>query len=101
MEELKLNIKIQEGNSDNMEIKINIDEQYITELVSQEIAKRIVNERTYENREARIGARIGVDKAVKDYLYSRKEEIIEKVIERASREIVKKGLPKLIEEMTK
>lgn len=79
-----------------MEIKINIDEKYITELVSQEIAKRIVNERTYENREARIGARLGVDKAVKNYIYSRKEEIIEKVVERASREIVKKGLPKLL-----
>ena len=37
-----------------MEIKINIDEQYVTELVSQEIANRIVNERTYENREVKI-----------------------------------------------
>ena len=35
--------------------------------------------------------------AVKDLVYSRKDEIIEKVVERASREIVKKGLPKLIE----
>ncbi len=84
-----------------MEIKINIDEKYITELVSQEIAKRIINERTYENREARIGVKVGVDKAVKDYLYSRKEEIIEKVIKRASREIVKKGLPKLLENLGK
>ena len=84
-----------------MKLEINIDEEYITELVSQEIAKRIVNERTYENGEARIGARTGVDKAVKDYLYSRKEEIIEKVIERASREIVKKGLPKLLENLGK
>lgn len=82
-----------------MEIKINIDEQYITELVSQEIANRIVNERTYENREARIGARIGVDKAVKEYIYSKKDEIINKVIERASREIVKKGLPELLEKL--
>lgn len=82
-----------------MEIKINIDEQYIRELVAQEIAKRIVNERTYENREAKIGVRIGVDKAVKNYIYSRKEEIIEKVIERASSEIVKKGLPKLLENL--
>ena len=46
-----------------MKINIDIDEQYITELVSQEIANRIVNERTYENREAKLGVRIGVDKA--------------------------------------
>lgn len=82
-----------------MELKVNIDENYITELVSQEISKRIVNERTYENREARIGARAGVDKAVKDYIYNRKEDIIDKVIERASREIVKKSLPKLLENL--
>jgi len=82
-----------------MEIKINIDEQYITELVSQEIANRIVNERTYENREAKLGARIGVDKAVKGYIYSKKDEIIDRVIERASREIVKKGLPQLLENL--
>lgn len=82
-----------------MKLEINIDEEYITELVSQEIAKRIVNERTYENREARIGARLGVDKAVTNYIYSRKEEIIDKVVERASREIVKKGIPKLLENL--
>jgi len=82
-----------------MEIKINIDEQYIAELVSQEIANRIVNERTYENREAKVGVRIGVDKAVKEYIYSKKDKIIDKVIERASREIVKKGLPKLLENL--
>jgi prenyltransferase beta subunit len=36
-----------------MKIEIEIDENYITELVSQEIAKRIVAERGYENREAK------------------------------------------------
>lgn len=38
--------------------------------------------------------------AVKDLIYSRKDEIIEKVIDRATTEIVKKGLPKLLERMT-
>lgn len=41
-----------------MTIKIEIDEKYISELVSQEIAKRIVAEHGYENREARIGINV-------------------------------------------
>ncbi len=35
--------------------------------------------------------------AVKDLVYSHKDEIIEKVVDRATREIVRKGLPKLLE----
>ena len=35
--------------------------------------------------------------AVKDLVYSHKDEIIDKVIDRATKEIVRKGLPKLIE----
>jgi hypothetical protein len=79
-----------------MKIEIEIDENYITELVSQEIAKRIVAERGYENREAKIGIRDGVDKAIKQYIYSKKELVIDRVVERATVEIVKKGLPKLL-----
>jgi hypothetical protein len=82
-----------------MKIEIEIDENFITELVSQEIAKRIVAEHGYENREARIGIRDGVDKAIKQYIYSKKDSVIERVVERASVEIVKKGLPKLIEKI--
>jgi Cys-tRNA synthase (O-phospho-L-seryl-tRNA:Cys-tRNA synthase) len=79
-----------------MEIKINIDEEFIEELVEKEIAKRIVAERGYENREAKIGIRDGVDKAIKQYIYSKKDEVIDRVVERATVEIVKKGLPKLL-----
>ena len=43
--------------------------------------------------------RKGCEIAVKQFIYSRKEEIIEKVIEKASKEIVRKGLPKLIERL--
>lgn len=80
-----------------MKIEIEIDESYIAELVSQEIAKRIVAERGYESREAKIGIRNGVDKAIKQYIYSKKDEVIDRVVERATVEIVKKGLPKLLE----
>lgn len=82
-----------------MKIEIEIDENYIAELVSQEIAKRIAAEHGYENREARIGIRDGVDKAIKQYIYSKKDSVIERVVERASLEIVRKGLPKLLERL--
>lgn len=38
-----------------------------------------------------------VASAVKELIYNKKDEIIEMVVERATREIVKKGLPKLID----
>lgn len=82
-----------------MKIEIEIDENYITELVSQEIAKRIVEERGHEGREAKIGIRDGVDKAIKQYIYSKKDEVIDRVVERATVEIVKKGLPKLLDRL--
>ena len=82
-----------------MKIEIEIDEKYIAELVSQEIARKIVAEHGYESREAKYGIREGVDKAIKQYIYSKKDDVIERVVERASVEIVKKGLPKLLEKL--
>lgn len=38
--------------------------------------------------------------AVKELIYSRKDEIIDKVIDKATTEIVKKGLPRLLERMS-
>lgn len=35
--------------------------------------------------------------AVKDLVYSHKDEIIDKVVDRATKEIVRKGLPRLLE----
>lgn len=40
-----------------------------------------------------------MSEAIRDLIYAHKEEILEKVIDRASKELVKKGLPKLIERM--
>ena len=84
-----------------MKLEIEIDEGYIAELVSKEIARRIVETHGYENCEARYGIREGVDKAIKQYIYSKKDTIIDRVVDRASVEIVKKGLPKLIESISK
>lgn len=82
-----------------MKIEIEIDESYISELVSQEIARRIVTEHYYESREAIIGIRDGVNKAIRQYIYTRKNEVIERVVDKAAVEIVKKGLPKLLDRL--
>lgn len=82
-----------------MQITINIDEKNIAKLIEEELARRILTDRDYIGREAKYGVRNGVDKAVKQYIYKEKEAIIERTVERASREMVKKGLPKLIKIM--
>ena len=85
------------ARSRKVKLEIEIDEAYIAELVSQEIARRIVETHGYENHEARYGIREGVDKGIKQYIYSKKDAIIDRVVDRATVEIVKKGLPKLLE----
>jgi hypothetical protein len=80
-----------------MEIKININEEQIQGMVEELIAKEIVREYGTIARDAKYGVRDGMDKAVKAYIYSRKEEIIEKCVNRAAAELVRKGLPKLLE----
>ena len=82
-----------------MKIEININEKEIEKIVTEAIAQRILTERTYENKEARYGIRNGMDKAVKKYIYEEKEYIIERVIDRATKEVVRKGLPKLLENL--
>ena len=84
-----------------MEIKFEIDEAYIKRMVEDGIVEMILKERTYESREAKYGIREGVDKAVKAYIYTEKENIINRVVERATVEITKKGLPKLLESLGK
>jgi len=80
-----------------LKLEIEIDEGYIAELVSKEIARRIVETHGYEAREAKMGIRDGVDKAIRQYIYSKKDAIIDRVVERSTVEIVKKGLPRLLE----
>jgi hypothetical protein len=88
---------VKKARSRKVKLEIEIDEAYIAELVSQEIARRIVETYRYENHEAMSGIRDGVDKAIRQYIYSKKDIIIDRVVERATVEIVKKGLPKLLE----
>jgi hypothetical protein len=81
------------------EITITVNESDIEKLVVEKIAIAMAREYTGESIDAKHGIRKGVEQAVKDYVYSRKDEIIERCVEQASFELVKKGLPKLIEKM--
>lgn len=80
-----------------MEIKITINEKQIQEIAEDTIARELAMEYGGIARDAKGGIRDGVDKAIKAYIYSRKEEIIERCINRATAELVRKGLPKLLE----
>jgi hypothetical protein len=80
-----------------MEIKITIDEDKIACLVEELIAEQMVSKYASMQRDAKCGVRQGVEKAVKSYVYSQKDDIIERCVKRASAELVRKGLPKLLE----
>lgn len=73
--------------------QIDIDDKAVTKQINR-ILDTIIN-REINNRYSTTGREISV--VVKDVVYSHKDEIIEKVVDRATREIVKKGLPKLLE----
>lgn len=79
-----------------MKFEINIPDERLTELVEDAIVRSVLN---LDRREWVYGVRTGIDKAVKEYIYKNKETIIERVVERASKEMVRKGLPKLLEEV--
>ena len=72
---------------------IEIDDKSVTDQINgiiNAIFKREINSKYGETGHE-------ISKAVKDIVYSHKDEIIDKVIDRAVKEIVRKGLPKLLE----
>ena len=75
-----------------MNFEINIDEEKLQESLILEMVKSTTN-----NYEVKFELQKAIKEAIKQYIYHNKEEIIQKVVERAAREIVKKGLPILIE----
>jgi len=76
-----------------MEIKIDIDEKILEEMIQTQIAKEVVrvSQYRYEIKDA-------IGKSTKEMIYKNKDEIIEKVIARASAEMVKKGFVKFMDE---
>lgn len=75
---------------------IEINDDAIKEQV-QGILNTICN-RELGNRYSESGREISA--AVKELIYSRKYEIIDMVVDRASREIVKKAMPKLLDKFS-
>ena len=73
--------------------QINLDDGAIIEQINNILDTVLMEQMNhkYSNTGHIIAA------AVKDLVYSNKDEIIEKVVDRATREIVRKGLPRLLE----
>lgn len=74
---------------------IEIDQNVIDEQIG-----KILNEATNDELRRKY-SRTGdeISKAVKDLVYSRKDEIIDRIVDKAVKELVRKGLPKLLERM--
>ena len=84
-----------------MKLDIEINEDEIVRLAVDKIAENLVKKYTAESRGTEYGIREGTKLAVINMVYENKDEIIEKIINRAVTEMVKKGMPKLIERMSK
>ncbi|MEG0692431.1 MAG: hypothetical protein RR444_05050 [Oscillospiraceae bacterium] len=83
-----------------MKITIDIKEQNVEELVEQMVAEQAFSEHYNQiSSNFRNGVYLGTDKAVQKYIYSVKDKIIERVVTRATTEIIKKGLPKMLERL--
>ena len=73
--------------------QISIDDDAITEQINKIIDSVFRQQMNFKYSDT--GHIIAA--AVKDLVYSHKDEIIDKVVDRATKEIVRKGLPKLLE----
>lgn len=76
-----------------MTYTINIDNEVVNKQINDilnDVANRELR-RKYGNVDNLIAA------AVKDLIYSHKDQILEMVVDRASKELVRKGLAKLLE----
>lgn len=75
--------------------QIEIDDHAVVEQINAILNTIINREMNFKYSES--GREIS--RAVKELVYSRKDEIIERVVDRAAKEIVKKGLPKLLDRL--
>lgn len=76
---------------------IQIDDEALRDQINT-ILNQIIGRELYDRCS---DAREAIALAIKDMIYSRKDEIIDKIIDKATTEIVRKGLPRLLERMTK
>lgn len=73
--------------------QIQIDDNAITEQINNILNTIINNE--IRSKYSETGDAIAC--AVKELVYAHKDEILDKVVDRAVKEIVRKGIPKLLE----
>lgn len=71
-----------------MIIEINLDRKAIEQTIEEKIANEVASNELRMNYKAAI--RDGIEKGTKNYIYKREDEIIEWVVERATKRIVKK-----------
>ena len=81
-----------------MKIEFEINEKEIAERVKREVVRQILSDKSLVH-ETRYGVKNGISEGVKEYIYTHKAEIITDVVNRASKEIVRKSIPKLLEEL--
>lgn len=74
---------------------IDVDDNVIKEQIT--IILNAVMKQELMSRYSDTGREISA--AVKELIYSKKDKIIEMVVDRASAEIVRKGLPRLMDKM--
>lgn len=76
-----------------MKLTIEINEEELQEAVIAIIARNVAQTNwKYMTREA-------LKDAVKEVVYADKENLMERCVERASTELTKKGLPRLLDKM--
>lgn len=80
-----------------MKIEIEIDDKELQEEITSMIARKLTTSWSTE----RNLLKHTIADSVKEVVYSQKEEIINMVVNRASAEIVRKGMPKLVNKMMK
>lgn len=75
---------------------IEINDSVVKEQISN-IVSRIVLDEIEEKYGRRSKITPVIEQIVKDMIYTQKDKIVEMVVDRATKEIVRKGLPKLLE----
>ena len=77
-----------------MKVTIEIDEDELQKAIIDMVAKECA--RVYFKRDEYKG----IEKAVKEVVYSQKEELLSRCVDKASAELTRKALPKLLEKLT-
>ena len=75
--------------------QIELDDKAIIEQINAILETIINNEITFKYSESNKE----ISCIIKELVYSRKDEITERVVDRAAKEIVKKGLPRLLDRL--